>query len=241
MPIDSLAAFRTGGLFLVFEGGQFIWPGVRLGFRRRVTLATPRGGSREVEVETLALLPLVLEVADFLTHGECDHVIEEAGPNMAQSKVALMDKDVGKADVEFRTSSTYFLPSQTDTLREVDDRVASLTRVPRQHQEYVQVLRYGRSHHYGSHHDFWDPIFYQSDEWLAMSHGGFQNRLATVFWYMSDVPLGKKDGRAQPTSKRATLLTRHLRSNPQAVKRISRAPTGALTCRTRRRTAAAAA
>jgi hypothetical protein len=34
------------------------------------------------------------------------------------------------------------------------------------------VLRYEHSQYYGSHHDFWDPLFYQSDEWLAMSHGG---------------------------------------------------------------------
>jgi hypothetical protein len=49
-----------------------------------------------------------------------------------------MDRDVGKADEEFRTSSNYFLPSRTDKLREIDERVARLTRVPRQHQEYVQ-------------------------------------------------------------------------------------------------------
>jgi hypothetical protein len=53
-------------------------------------------------------------------------------------QVAFMDRDVGKADEEFRTSSNYFLPSRTDKLREIDERVARLTRVPRQHQEYVQ-------------------------------------------------------------------------------------------------------
>ena len=121
-PIDTLKAFQSGGLFLVFEGGQFVWPGVRLGFRRQVTLSKPQGGTRQVVLETLALKPLVLEVADFLTPGECDHVINEAAPKMAHSKVALMDKDVGKADQEFRTSSTHFLPSQTNTLHEVGVR-----------------------------------------------------------------------------------------------------------------------
>ena len=45
-----------------------------------------------------------------------------------------MDKDKGKADAEFRTSSTYFMASNSRQLKAIDDRVALLTRVPRQHQ-----------------------------------------------------------------------------------------------------------
>ena len=207
-------ALEAGGVFLVFEGGQFIWPGIEIGFERRVSLAPSesrsssvrdqqRGrssshrslsssseGGKEVIIRTLALQPLVVEIDDFLSDEECDHVIAEATPHMAKSKVALMDKDKGKKDAEFRTSSTYFMPSNTRTLQKIDDRVASLTRVPRQHQEYVQVLRYDGGQYYGSHHDYWDPDFYQSDEWLSMSQGGFSNRLATVFWYMTDVAAG---------------------------------------------------
>ena len=171
--VDSAAPLIQGGMFLVFEGGQFIWPGVRLGFRRTINLPGPSRGSggffgggsniKNVVLETKSLQPLVLEVsgvphllwaaplwlitgeslltfentikvANFLSDDECGHVIGEASPNMAASKVALMDKDKGKADVEFRTSTTYFLPSRTAKLKEIDDRVEALTRVPRQHQ-----------------------------------------------------------------------------------------------------------
>jgi prolyl 4-hydroxylase len=206
-------ALEAGGVFLVFEGGQFIWPGIEIGFERRVSLAPSesrsssvrdqqRGrssshrslsssseGGKEVIIRTLALQPLVVEIEQFLSIEECNHVIAEATPHMAQSKVALMDKDKGRGDREFRTSETYFMPSRTSTIQRLDDRVASLVRVPRQHQEYVQVLRYGEGAYYGSHHDYWDPDFYQSEEWLSMSQGGFSNRLATVFWYMSDVSI----------------------------------------------------
>jgi len=175
--------FNKGGMFVLFEGGQFIWPGIRLGYRRYL----PDLG---VTLTTLALQPLVVAVEDFLTKNECQHVIDEATPLMAKSKVAFMDRDIGKADEEFRTSSTYFLPSQTEKLKEIDDRVAALTRVPRQHQEYVQVLRYENGEYYGSHHDSWDADYYQADEWLSMTNGGFLNRLATVFWYMTDVEEG---------------------------------------------------
>ena len=110
-------ALEAGGVFLVFEGGQFIWPGIEIGFERRVSLAPSesrsssvrdqqRGrssshrslsssseGGKEVIIRTLALQPLVVEIEQFLSIEECNHVIAEATPHMAQSKVALMDKD----------------------------------------------------------------------------------------------------------------------------------------------------
>jgi prolyl 4-hydroxylase len=59
---------------------------------------------------------------------------------MAPSKVSLMDKDKGKEAKEFRTSSTYFLTSRGDgLLKDVDERVANLTRTTPQFHEDVQV------------------------------------------------------------------------------------------------------
>ena len=90
--VDQTDTFTRGGLFLLFEGGQFIWPGISIGFRRPVTLEM----GRSVTLETLSLVPLVLSISDFLSNEECDHVIREAEPEMRKSKVALMDKDKGK-------------------------------------------------------------------------------------------------------------------------------------------------
>jgi hypothetical protein len=59
---------------------------------------------------------------------------------MAASKVSLMDKDKGKADKEFRTSTTYFLQTGSDAvLLDIDERVQNLTCVGKEHQEAVQV------------------------------------------------------------------------------------------------------
>ena len=51
-------------------------------------------------------------VENFLESKECAHIIRRSKKHMAPSKVSLMDKDKGKADKEFRTSSTYFLSSR---------------------------------------------------------------------------------------------------------------------------------
>lgn len=65
-----------------------------------------------------------------------------------------MDKDKGRPASDFRTSQTTFLPSNHKAIIDIDYRTASLVRVPRNHQENVQVLRYGVGEHYDSHHDF---------------------------------------------------------------------------------------
>lgn len=119
-----------------------------------------------------------------------------------------MDKDKGRPASDFRTSQTTFLGPVDDIFVDIDYRTASLTRVPRNNQEHVQVLRYGVGEHYDSHHDYFgtniasatatcltdfiiDPQFYQSDKnTLRLIRNGNRNRLATVFWYLSDVAEG---------------------------------------------------
>ena len=197
---DVLGAFGDGKggkptpptaplLLLVFEGGQWIWPGVRLGYRRPVSLPGREGVP--IVMETASLQPLVLSTEDLLASDECDHIIERALPHMKASSVSFMDHDVGKPATQFRTSTTYFMPSATATIKALDARVANLTRTRVHQQEYVQVLRYEKGQRYGAHLDYWDPQYYQSDpRFLDQIHGGHHNRLATVLWYMSDVEAG---------------------------------------------------
>jgi hypothetical protein len=142
------------GMVLIYQGGAFVWPGVRTGFERNIKLDVPILTNDNVDVKvqqqyyvtlkTLSLTPLVISVENFLTKSECDHIKTQATPRMRYSDVSLMDKDKGKAASEFRTSQSTFLPSKSDLiLQNIDQRVASLTRLPRDHQEMVQVLRYG--------------------------------------------------------------------------------------------------
>jgi prolyl 4-hydroxylase len=188
------------GIVLVFEGGQFLWPGTHIGFQRTVSLYSimPPGSvamkekHRTVTLETLSLIPLVLSVSDFLSDDECDFIQTTAAPTMKYSEVTLMDKDVGRPASDFRTSQTGFLQGGNDgMLRDIDFRTASLVRVPVDHQEHVQVLRYGLDEKYDSHHDYFDPQLYKNDPaTLDLIKNGRRNRFATVFWYLSDVEKG---------------------------------------------------
>jgi prolyl 4-hydroxylase len=102
-----------------------------------------------------------------------------------------MDKDKGKPASDFRTSQTTFLRADDEKLVDIDYRTASLVRHPRNHQEPVQVLRYGATERYTTHHDYFDPSLYQADkQTLRLIAYGNRNRMITVFWYLSDVEEG---------------------------------------------------
>ena len=45
----------------------------------------------------------------------------------------------------------------------LEDRVAQLARIPVNHGEGVQVLRYEQSQKYNAHHDFFDPKRYATE------------------------------------------------------------------------------
>jgi prolyl 4-hydroxylase len=189
------------GMALLYESGQFIWPGVTLGFERPVALYTimPLGSpellpkkNQTVTLVTLSLSPLVLSVHGFLSLEECNHIQERATPTMRYSEVALMDHDAGRPASDFRTSQTTFLDANNDPiLIDIDYRTASLVRVPRHHQEPVQVLRYGLTERYAAHHDYFSPDLYRNDPGtLELIQNGRRNRFATVFWYLSTVEEG---------------------------------------------------
>eukprot|EP00816_Leptocylindrus_hargravesii_P005610 CAMPEP_0196801952 /NCGR_PEP_ID=MMETSP1362-20130617/1713_1 /TAXON_ID=163516 /ORGANISM="Leptocylindrus danicus, Strain CCMP1856" /LENGTH=532 /DNA_ID=CAMNT_0042173143 /DNA_START=47 /DNA_END=1645 /DNA_ORIENTATION=- len=217
-------ALVKAGMVLIFEGGVFLWPGVRVGFERVVNVTSridvpasdldrqnlfsdrdlmflqhrgddskAKGSTRAVTLKTLSLVPLVLSVEHFLGNDECDHIQKRALPSMRNSGVSHNDQDKGSPASKWRTSSSTFLQLRPNEqiLHEIDRRVASLTRVPRDHQEQAQVLRYTHLQKYNSHHDYFDNNLYRtSDTTQRLIQGGRRNRLATVFWYLSDIKEG---------------------------------------------------
>jgi len=187
----DLSEAITSHLVLVFEGGQFIWPGVRTGFRRTINHieGKPRG---LLEIETISLSPLVIAVDNFLEDGESERIRTSSEVHMASSPVAHKDGDKGKPATEWRTSTQHWLgASQNPWLQPIDQRVASLVRVPANHQEHLQVLRYHPSQKYDAHHDFFAMDHYQSSPDIQrMLHYGTNNRMATVFMYLTNVEEG---------------------------------------------------
>jgi prolyl 4-hydroxylase len=194
-----LQTLASSGMVLVFQGGNWRWPGVREGFQRQIELSPTLDFTddystekRNITIETLSMTPLVVSIKGFLSEEECDHIAKTAGPRMEYSAVSLKDVDKGKAASNWRTSQSAFLSSGGDPiLTAIDHRTASLSRVPKGHQEVLQVLRYGQHEKYDAHHDYFDPRDYQSDKsTMNLIQNGKRNRYATVFWYLTTVKEG---------------------------------------------------
>lgn len=225
-----MSTIATSGMVVVAQGGNWMWPGVKEGFERTIELAPSAEStsqeSRNITIETLSLKPLVLSIKGFLSDEECDYIAKKADPTMKYSQVSLKDADKGRAASDWRTSQSTFLSAEGDPiLRDIEYRTSSLTRVPVNHQEYVQVLRYGHTEKYDAHHDYFDPKAYMSDQrTLSLIENGKKNRYATVFWYLTDVEEGghtifpRAGGLPQPHSH--TDCSKGLKVQPQKGKVI---------------------
>ena len=195
---ESIAqAVKAQQGLLLFEGGQWLWPAARIGQEHTVHFP-PLGGSHaeapSVRLRVLSVRPRILEVDDFLTENECEHIIKLSRSHMFTSGVAMKAEDAkaGHRADEYRTSTQYSLsPSQTDELVALSRRVQLLTRLPIAHVEQIQVLRYLTNQHYAAHHDFFDPGDYGAGAGSYSKERGLaSNRLATDFFYLNDVEVG---------------------------------------------------
>jgi len=191
-PIKDLTSIRDLSVAFVLEIGQWMWPAVRVGFEH-----TADGVNRDSPaiLRTLSLRPVVFEVRDFITKSEAHEVMEIGGQQgLHHSEGVLQSEDIKQRvqHAEFRTSEQAWLDNDLAPLiAELDERVANLTRVPASHNEAVQLLRYNEGTYYHGHMDWTELELYpdQRDVWLE-SHFGYQDRLATVFWYLNDVDEG---------------------------------------------------
>lgn len=188
--LESANDIKTApdNIALVFEGGQWVWPGIDEGYVRTVTL----DGQNPINIETMSFKPLLYMVKSFFSDEECDHAINKANPHMIQSPVSLMDHDKGKAATQFRTSTSHFISPKNDPiLKGVEARVKAITRTAIPHQEDVQVLRYFEGQRYGHHTDWWDIRHYaDSRQVYDSTKNGYRNRFVTMFWYMNTVAEG---------------------------------------------------
>merc|ERR1712176_48065 len=163
---------------------MWVFPAVRMGYEREVAVQ-----GQTYTITTHSLVPLAFTGKDFLEPEECQQLIDNAGPLMAQSSVSHMKNTKGDPR-QWRTSTTTFLQErQYKGLRTINRRVANLTRTPTNHQEAVQVLNYKKGQKYDSHWDYFDPPLYEGTPTAAKVAGG-KNRMITVFWYMSTVSYG---------------------------------------------------
>ncbi|XP_021771114.1 probable prolyl 4-hydroxylase 7 [Chenopodium quinoa] len=138
-------------------------------------------GFDPTRVTQLSWHPRAFLYKGFLTHEECDHLIQLAKDKLEKSMVA--DNESGKSiPSEVRTSSGMFLQKgQDDVVTRIEARIAAWTFLPPENGEAMQVLRYELGQKYEPHFDYFhDKVNQQL--------GG--HRIATVLMYLSYVEKG---------------------------------------------------
>jgi prolyl 4-hydroxylase len=194
--VDSdhdLRVLGPGAALYLYTGGQFIWPGVRIGHKTYVPIPVTddAASSRKViEMTTVSLRPTAFVLSGFLTHAECDYIKGYASSRMVPSGLATMDSSASEKDV--RTSTQTFMErGGSAEIRALEERAHNLTRLPYALGENIQVVRYKVGQKYGAHRDFFNPNdYHRQPQMLSSVEYGGRNRLATVFWYLETVAEG---------------------------------------------------
>jgi len=160
------------------------------------------GGERPREwIEQISASPRAYVYRNFLSEAETEEIVRLAHPTMRRSQVVNDDTGDSKTTEERTSMGGWVDGEKSETVADVELRVAAWTMLPPNRGETIQVMRYEAGQEYQSHHDY-----FHDD--VNVVNGG--QRLATVLMYLSDVeeggetvfPLGTPLGRKSTNKKR---------------------------------------
>lgn len=127
-------------------------------------------------------LPRIIMIDNFLSHSECEKIIELARPNIKRSMVVNHDEPGSKLHKARTSKGTFFSKAQTDLIADIEKRVSVFTNWPQSHQETMQVLNYSVDEEYQPHFDYFDPNAKTTE--ATLKRGG--QRVATMIMYLND-------------------------------------------------------
>ncbi|XP_056161155.1 probable prolyl 4-hydroxylase 9 isoform X2 [Syzygium oleosum] len=134
--------------------------------------------------QVLSWGPRALFFPNFATAEQCQLVIKLAKAGLTPSTLALRKGETAENTKGIRTSSGMFISASEDktgTLDIIEEKIARVTMLPREHGEAFNVLRYEIGQKYNSHYDAFSPTEYGPQK---------SQRVASFLLYLSDVEEG---------------------------------------------------
>ena len=140
------------------------------------------GGDKWLEVVYRRHDPEVVVFGNFLTHDECDALVDVARPRLSTS----LTVDVSTGDEMLhaaRTSEGMFLArSENEVVQRVENRIARALHWPVKNGEGLQILRYTHGGQYLPHFDYFDPK--ETGTPALLTRGG--QRVGTLIMYLHE-------------------------------------------------------
>ena len=143
-------------------------------------------GDRQVKVLMALRQPRVVVFGDLLSDEECDGIIGLATKRLARSETVATGSDGSEVNAARTSDGMFFERCETELIRTVESRIATLLRWPLDHGEGLQVLRYRPGAEYQPHYDYFEPGHVGTP--AILRRGG--QRVATLVIYLNTPAAG---------------------------------------------------
>ena len=122
-----------------------------------------------------------MHIHNLLSPDECDYLIQEGNKTIERSTVVGNNGTSVRSAI--RTSKGTFLERWYDAVViRIEQRVASVTMIPFENQEDLQILNYQKGEKYSLHPDYFEESYQTVDDGLQ--------RVTTVLMYLTNVTQG---------------------------------------------------
>ncbi|MGQ3051608.1 MAG: 2OG-Fe(II) oxygenase [Roseateles sp.] len=143
-------------------------------------------GDRHVKVLMALRQPRVIVFGDLLSGEECDGITSLAGKRLARSETVATGSEGSEVNAARTSDGMFFERCETELIRTIEARIATLLRWPLDHGEGLQVLRYRPGAEYQPHYDYFDPGHVSTP--AILKRGG--QRVATLVIYLNTPAAG---------------------------------------------------
>lgn len=143
-------------------------------------------GDRQVCVLQAMALPRVVVFGGLLSDSECDELIALAKPRLARSLTVETKTGGEELNADRTSNGMFFQRGETELIRNIEARIASLVRWPLENGEGLQVLHYQPGTEYKPHYDYFDPN--EPGTPTILKRGG--QRVGTLIMYLGEPQRG---------------------------------------------------
>ncbi|CAN8283972.1 unnamed protein product [Cochlearia groenlandica] len=152
--------------------------------RRSLNKETEDSSVLNIPFKVLSWSPRIFYLPDFATKQQCQAIIDMAKPKLKPSGVALRIGESAESQKDVRTSSDVFIDAdedETGVLAAIDAKISQATKIPTDHYEAFNILRYRLGQKYDSHYDAFNPAEYGTQR---------SQRVVSFLLYLSSVEEG---------------------------------------------------